>query len=91
MKYINIIKINNPDFNFFSLEDIEIKNLFIKFDKFNKEQMINFYNEFFKQEKIKFKDSIKREFMKWTTSGGKKLRGLVRRRKAEVDLYFLKS
>ena len=62
MKYINIIKINNPDFNFFSLEDVEIKNLFIIFNKFNKKQMIDFYNEFFKQEKIKFKDSIKREF-----------------------------
>lgn len=32
--------------------------------------------------------SIKREFMKWTTSGGKKLKGLVRRRKAESELYF---
>jgi len=35
-------------------------------------------------------NSIKREFMKWTTSGGRRLKGLVKRRKAEVDLYFLK-
>jgi lysozyme len=35
-------------------------------------------------------NSIKREFMKWTTSDGKRLKGLVRRRKAEVELYFLK-
>jgi lysozyme len=35
-------------------------------------------------------NSIKREFMKWTTSGGRRLKGLVERRKAEVDLYFLK-
>jgi GH24 family phage-related lysozyme (muramidase) len=28
--------------------------------------------------------------MKWTTSGGRRLKGLVKRRKAEVDLYFLK-
>jgi lysozyme len=33
--------------------------------------------------------SIKREFMKWTNSDGKRLKGLVRRRKAEVELYFL--
>jgi len=36
-------------------------------------------------------NSIKREFMKWTTSGGRRLQGLVKRRKAEVDLYFLKT
>jgi lysozyme len=36
-------------------------------------------------------NSIKREFMKWTTSGGRRLKGLVKRRKAEVDLYFLKT
>jgi lysozyme len=35
-------------------------------------------------------NSIKREFMKWTTSDGRRLKGLVKRRKAEVDLYFLK-
>lgn len=33
--------------------------------------------------------SIKREFMEWTYSNGKKLKGLTRRRKAEVELYFL--
>lgn len=38
-----------------------------------------------------YSNSIKREFMKWTTSGGRRLKGLVRRRKAEVDLYFLKT
>lgn len=32
--------------------------------------------------------SIKREFMEWTYSNGKKLKGLTRRRKAEVELYF---
>jgi lysozyme len=36
-------------------------------------------------------NSIKREFMKWTTSGGRRLKGLVKRRRAEVDLYFLKT
>ena len=38
-----------------------------------------------------YSNSIKKEFMKWTTSGGRRLKGLVRRRKAEVDLYFLKT
>ena len=32
--------------------------------------------------------SIRNEFMKWTKGGGKELPGLVRRRKAEADLYF---
>lgn len=32
--------------------------------------------------------SIRNEFMKWTKGGGKELPGLVRRRKAESDLYF---
>ena len=32
--------------------------------------------------------SIRNEFMKWVNAGGKKLNGLVRRRKAEADLYF---
>jgi lysozyme len=32
--------------------------------------------------------SIKREFMKWVHSNGKRLNGLVRRRKAEIDLYY---
>lgn len=32
--------------------------------------------------------SIKREFMRWVHSRGKKLNGLVRRRRAEVQLYF---
>jgi len=34
--------------------------------------------------------SIRDEFMKWVNAGGKKLAGLVRRRKAEADLYFSK-
>lgn len=34
--------------------------------------------------------SIMDEFMKWVNAGGKKLAGLVRRRKAEADLYFSK-
>ena len=29
------------------------------------------------------------EFMKWVNAGGKQLPGLVRRRKAESDLYFM--
>lgn len=44
-----------------------------------------------KVNKDPYNNSIKREFMKWTTSGGKRLRGLAKRRKAEVNLYFLKS
>lgn len=32
--------------------------------------------------------SIRNEFLKWVNAGGKKLEGLVRRRKAEADLYF---
>lgn len=32
--------------------------------------------------------SIRDEFAKWNKSGGKVLNGLVRRRKAEADLYF---
>jgi hypothetical protein len=74
MKYINNVIINNPDFDFYSLEDIEIKNLFIKFSKFNKKQMIDFYNEFFKQEKIKFRDPTKREFSSQLISLAKKLK-----------------
>ena len=31
---------------------------------------------------------IRNEFNKWVNAGGKKLPGLVRRRKAEADLYF---
>ena len=31
---------------------------------------------------------LKGEFMKWTNSDGKRLKGLVRRRKAEVELYY---
>jgi lysozyme len=34
--------------------------------------------------------TIRDEFMKWTRAGGKELPGLVRRRKAEADLYFEK-
>jgi lysozyme len=32
--------------------------------------------------------AIRNEFMKWVRAGGKVLPGLVRRRKAEADLYF---
>jgi lysozyme len=32
--------------------------------------------------------SIRNEFMKWVRAGGRVLPGLVRRRKAEADLYF---
>ena len=32
--------------------------------------------------------SIRNEFMKWVNAGGKKLEGLVRRRKSEAELYF---
>lgn len=32
--------------------------------------------------------SIRNEFMRWTKAGGKELAGLVKRRKAEADLYF---
>jgi lysozyme len=35
--------------------------------------------------------SIQAEFEKWVNAGGKKLPGLVRRRKAEAWLYFNKS
>ena len=31
---------------------------------------------------------IRNEFMKWVRAGGKVMKGLVRRRKAEADLYF---
>lgn len=34
--------------------------------------------------------SITIEFMKWVNAGGVKLEGLVRRRKAEAELYFTK-
>lgn len=33
--------------------------------------------------------TIKTEFMKWVNAGGKKLQGLVNRRNAEANLYFL--
>lgn len=33
-------------------------------------------------------ESIRAEFAKWDKAGGKQLRGLTRRRKAEADLYF---
>jgi lysozyme len=33
--------------------------------------------------------TIRAEFMKWTKAGGKILTGLVKRRTAEADLYFL--
>ncbi len=32
--------------------------------------------------------AIRDEFMKWVNAGGKRLPGLVKRRKAEADLYF---
>lgn len=32
--------------------------------------------------------SIRTEFLKWVYAGGKRLDGLVRRRKAEADMYF---
>lgn len=32
--------------------------------------------------------NIRTEFMKWVNAGGRKLPGLVRRRRAEADLYF---
>jgi lysozyme len=35
-------------------------------------------------------ESIRLEFMKWVKAGGKTLKGLVRRREAEADLYFKK-
>lgn len=35
-------------------------------------------------------ETIKAEFLRWTRAGGKVLRGLVRRRTAEADLYFKK-
>lgn len=34
--------------------------------------------------------TIEAEFMKWVKAGGKTLKGLVRRREAEVELYFNK-
>ena len=34
--------------------------------------------------------TIKDEFMKWTRGGGRVLPGLVKRREAEANLYFLK-
>ena len=34
--------------------------------------------------------TIEAEFLKWTKAGGKTLKGLVRRREAEVKLYFNK-
>lgn len=33
-------------------------------------------------------ESIRAEFAKWDKAGGKQLRGLTRRRKAEADIYF---
>ena len=35
-------------------------------------------------------ESIKLEFLKWVKAGGKTLKGLVRRREAEANLYFKK-
>lgn len=33
--------------------------------------------------------TIRNEFLRWTKAGGKQLKGLVARREAEADLYFL--
>jgi lysozyme len=35
-------------------------------------------------------ESIRLEFMKWVKAGGKTLKGLVKRREAEANLYFKK-
>ena len=35
-------------------------------------------------------ETIRAEFMKWVKAGGKTLKGLVRRREAEANLYFTK-
>jgi len=35
-------------------------------------------------------ETIRAEFMKWVKAGGKTLQGLVKRRTAEADLYFIK-
>lgn len=44
----------------------------------------------FRKVKINPNDkTISLEFAKWVNAGGKKLPGLVRRRKAESDLYFM--
>ena len=44
----------------------------------------------FRKVKINPKDkTIALEFAKWVNAGGKKLPGLIRRRKAESDLYFM--
>jgi lysozyme len=44
----------------------------------------------FKKAKVNPNDkTIALEFAKWNLSGGKKSKGLIRRRKAESDLYFM--
>lgn len=44
-----------------------------------------------KKAKINVNDlTISQEFMKWNKAGGKELKGLTLRRKAESDLYFKK-
>ncbi len=35
-------------------------------------------------------ETIRAEFMKWTKAGGRVLKGLVRRRTAEADMYYTK-
>jgi lysozyme len=35
-----------------------------------------------------FDQTIRNEFMRWVRAGGKVMKGLVNRRKAEADLYF---
>ncbi len=43
----------------------------------------------FKKLKVNPNDpSIRTEFMRWVNAGGKPLKGLITRRKAEADLYF---
>lgn len=36
------------------------------------------------------REEIEKQFMRWVFAGGKKLKGLERRRRAEVELYFAK-
>ena len=44
----------------------------------------------YKKAKVNPNDkTIELEFNKWVNSGGKKTKGLIRRRKAESDLYFM--
>lgn len=40
---------------------------------------------------ITAREDITNQFMRWVYAGGKKLTGLVRRRTAEVELYFMED